>query len=496
MTASQGQRHMNECESKVVIVESKTVEGMWGGRFEHGADPLFNAINDSLPVDWRLVQEDIRGSIVWVGALGRADVLTADEVEALRGALAVLAIEAENIPNAPVESGAEDVHSWVEQRLVERLGPIGKKLHTGRSRNDQVATDLRLWSMAAMDGLMVSVHALQSALVDLGEKTVDVIMPGYTHVQRAQPVLFAHWCLAYVEMLDRDVQRLGAARAMASRCPLGCGALAGTAYAVDRDWIAEQLGFDAPCLNSLDAVSDRDFVLDGLSAAAACSMHLSRMAEDLIIYASQEFGFVEPDDGVSSGSSLMPQKKNPDALELMRGKCGRIGSAHAGMLMTLKGLPLAYNKDLQEDKSLLFGAVDDLDLCLRIAVRILSGLGVNSGTCRTAAVRGGTLATELADYLVSKGVPFRDAHEQVGRVVRASIERGVELDEMPIEVLKEHAASVANDVSSWLTLDRAIERRNALGGTSRQRVRSALMAARTRLNDCEAVRACCHEVIT
>jgi argininosuccinate lyase/amino-acid N-acetyltransferase len=225
-------------------------------------------------------------------------------------------------------------------------------------------------------------------------------------------------------------------------------------------------------------------------------MHLSRMAEDLIVYTSQEFGFVEPDDGVSSGSSLMPQKKNPDALELMRGKCGRIGSAHAAMLMTLKGLPLAYNKDMQEDKSLLFGAVDDLDLCLRIAARILGGLGVNRETCRKAALRGGTLATELADYLVSKGVPFRDAHEQVGRVVRESIERGVELDEMPIEVLQVHAPLVVEDVADWLTLDGAIERRNALGGTSQERVGKALAAARIRLNDCEAAKTCCHEVTT
>jgi argininosuccinate lyase len=458
-------------------VAAKT-EGMWGGRFARGADPLFSAINDSLAVDWRLAEADIRGSMVWARALGRADVLTGEEVESLVGGLGALAEEVVSMEGAPLESGAEDVHTWVEQQLVSRLGPVGKKLHTGRSRNDQVATDLRLWSMEAMDGTVAEVRSVQDALIGLGERTLEVVLPGYTHLQRAQPVLFAHWCLAYVEMLERDVARLGAAREMAARCPLGCGALAGTAYKVDRAWIAEELGFDGPCRNSLDAVSDRDFVLDALAAAGACSMHLSRMAEDLIVYASQEFAFVEPDDGVTSGSSLMPQKKNPDALELMRGKCGRIGAAHAAMLMTMKGLPLAYNKDLQEDKPLLFGAVDDLSLCLKIAARILRELGVDGARCRAAAVRGGTLATELADYLVSRGVAFRDAHEQVGRIVRAAIEAGIELDALPIETIREHAPAAEDDAAEWLTLEGAVGRRAALGGTSSRRVREALMVAR------------------
>jgi argininosuccinate lyase len=460
----------------VTTVEHKP--GMWGGRFEGEADALFRAINDSLPVDWRLVQQDIRGSIVWAQALGRAGVLSGEDVAVLVGGLETLSAEAFEIVTPPVESGAEDVHTWVEGELVARLGSVGKKLHTGRSRNDQVATDLRLWAMEAMDETAVLVRGVQAALIELGERTVDVILPGYTHLQRAQPVLFAHWALAYVEMLERDVARFGAARAAAARCPLGCGALAGTAYAVDRAWIAEQLGFDGPCLNSLDAVSDRDFVLDALAAAAACSMHLSRLAEDLVCYASQEFGFVEPDDGVTSGSSLMPQKKNPDALELMRGKCGRIGSCHAAMLMTLKGLPLAYNKDMQEDKPLLFAAVDDLGLCLRIAARVVAGLKVDRERCREAAVKGGTLATELADYLVSKGVAFRDAHEQVGRVVRAAIEQGVELDAVSLETIREYAPAAQADVSHWLTLDGAIERRCALGGTSMEQVQLALAAAK------------------
>lgn len=462
------------------VVESKQSQGMWGGRFAQGPDALFCAINDSLPVDWRLVQQDVRGSIAWAHALHSVSVLNADEAMTLVQGLERVSADAAEIPKPPTESGAEDVHSWVEMRLVAMLGSLGKKLHTGRSRNDQVATDLRLWSMEAMDGLIAEVRSVQEALIALGETSVDVVLSGYTHLQRAQPVSFAHWCLAYVEMLERDVVRAQTARASAAQCPLGCGALAGTAYPVDREAIASELGFDGICRNSLDAVSDRDFVVDALAFAATCSVHLSRMAEDLIIYASQEFSFVEPDDGMASGSSLMPQKKNPDALELLRGKCGRIASAHAAMLTTIKGLPLAYNKDLQEDKSLLFGAVDEIALCLKIAARVVSGLKVNAERCRDAARRGGTMATELADYLVSKGVPFRDAHDQVGRIVRASIERGVELDEMPMEAMREHAPSIGQDAAEWLSLGGALSRRNAAGGTSPQQVRQALVEARHR----------------
>ncbi|GAB4384020.1 MAG: argininosuccinate lyase [Phycisphaerales bacterium] len=463
------------------VAESKPAQGMWGGRFAEGPDALFSAINDSLPVDWRLVQQDIRGSIAWARALREVGVLGAEEVEMLVHALERISAEAAGIALPPIESGAEDVHSWVEMRLVAMLGPLGKKLHTGRSRNDQVATDLRLWTMEAIDSLVGRLRSVQQALITLAERSFDVVLPGYTHLQRAQPVLLAHWCLAYVEMLERDVARAQAARSCAALCPLGCGALAGTAYAVDRNALAAELGFEGICRNSLDAVSDRDFVVDTLAFAAACSVHLSRLAEDLILYASQEFGLVEPDDGMASGSSLMPQKKNPDALELLRGKCGRIASAHAAMLMTIKGLPLAYNKDLQEDKSLLFGAIDELDLCLQIAARVVHGLKVDAERCREAARRGGTMATELADYLVSRGVPFRDAHEQVGRIVRAAIQRGVELDQMPIEAMRAYAPSIGPDATQWLSLEGALARRNAVGGTSPRQVHRALIEARRRI---------------
>ncbi|RMH12064.1 MAG: argininosuccinate lyase [Planctomycetota bacterium] len=452
---------------------------MWGGRFDTKPDALFCAINDSLPIDWRLVQQDVRGSIAWARALGRAGVLTDDEAGLLTDELEKIGREADAMAHPPIDSGAEDVHSWVEMKLVVALGSLGKKLHTGRSRNDQVATDLRLWTIEALDDLIGQIRSVQGALIDLGHATVEVVLPGYTHLQRAQPVSFAHWCLAYVEMFERDVRRAEAARKSAGTCPLGCAALAGTTYPIDRARIATELGFDEICQNSLDAVSDRDFVVDALACASVCSVHLSRMAEDLIVYASQEFGFVEPDDGMASGSSLMPQKKNPDALELLRGKCGRIMSAHAAMLTTIKGLPLAYNKDLQEDKAILFGAIDELMLCLQIARRVIAGLKVNARSCLEAARRGGTLATELADYLVSRGVPFRDAHDQVGRIVRASLERNVELDEMPIEAMREHAPAIGADVADWLSIAGALARRNVTGGTSPEQVRKALARART-----------------
>jgi argininosuccinate lyase len=445
---------------------------MWGGRFEGAADALFRAINDSLPVDWRLVQQDIRGSIAW------ACVLTEQEALSLVQELEHLSVEAAATREPPLASGAEDVHSWVEMRLIERLGDVGRKLHTGRSRNDQVATDLRLWTMEALELRISEIRAVQAALLDLGERSVEVILPGYTHLQRAQPISFAHWCLAYVEMLERDVDRCSDAIRRTSVCPLGCGALAGTTFPVDRSLLARELGFAQVARNSLDAVSDRGFVADALAAAAMSSVHLSRLAEDLILYTSQEFAFVEPDDGVSSGSSLMPQKKNPDSLELLRGKCGPIAARHAAMLMTLKGLPLAYNKDLQEDKTLLFGAMDEWSLCLRVADRVMSGLCVKSDRCRAAARLGGSLATELADWLVSRGMPFRTAHDAVGRVVRRCIEVGVEIDELPLADMQAICPQIQADAASWLTLESSLGRRSSPGGTSVQRVREALAAAR------------------
>ncbi len=454
---------------------------LWGGRFEGESNPLFRALNDSLPFDWRLAQQDIAGSIAWAGALERAGVLTREEAQQVRAGLEQVAAEAAGLAAPPVESGAEDVHSWVEARLIDRIGPLGKKLHTGRSRNDQVATDLRLWTREAIDERITEIRAAQVAIISLAQRADSAVLPGYTHLQRAQPVLFDHWCLAYVEMLERDAARFADARGRANICPLGCGALAGAAWPIDREALARELGFDSASLNSLDAVSDRDFALETLSAAAACAIHLSRLAEDLIIYTSGEFAFLELGDSVTSGSSLMPQKKNPDALELLRGKVGRILGAHTSLATTLKGLPLAYNKDLQEDKEPLFDAMDHLSLCLQVVPRVCDGVTLHPERMLAAARGGHANATDLADYLVERGVPFREAHDIVGRLVRLALERGAALEDLPLADLQGACDRIGPDVFDRLTIEAGMARRDALGGTSPRRVREALAAAKRRL---------------
>jgi argininosuccinate lyase/amino-acid N-acetyltransferase len=460
--------------------------GMWGGRFESEGDPLFKALNDSLPVDFRLVQQDVEGSIAWARALVGAGVLTADEADRLAEALEEVGALAATDPQAVRDAGDEDVHAWVEARLIERLGDLGKKLHTGRSRNDQVSTDLRLWTRNALDGRHRDIRAVQAALVRLGQREVDTIIPGYTHLQRAQPLLMAHWCLAYVEMLERDLERCADARRRLNRCPLGSAALAGTTFRVDRAAIAEALGFDEPTRNSLDAVADRDFVFDTIAAAALCGVHLSRLAEDLVFYASGEAGFVELDDTMTSGSSIMPQKKNPDALELVRGKAGRLLGHLVTTATMLKGLPLAYNKDMQEDKPALFDAMDQLVLCLRGLPPLLDRLSVRADIAAKAAAGGYSNATELADYLVERGVAFRDAHELTGRLVRMALERDLPLEGLPLETMQSVCPAIAEDVLDVLRLDAVVARRDVPGGTAHGRVRAALEAARTRLETGQA----------
>jgi argininosuccinate lyase len=456
---------------------------MWGGRFEDGPDALFREINDSLPVDWRLVREDITGSIAWAWALGEAGVITSDESARLQEALRALRSEAQSIAAPPVESGAEDVHTWVEQQLIGKLGDLGKKLHTGRSRNDQVATDLRLWTRAAIRTRITEIRTAQSELVSLGEREVATPLPGYTHLQRAQPVLLAHWCLAHVESLERDVGRFEDAASRASECPLGSGALAGAAYPVDRAAIAEKLGFKRETRNSLDAVSARDFVAEAIFACSMCAAHLSRLAEEMIVYASSEFGLLAFDDAVTSGSSLMPQKKNPDALELVRGKAGRIFGELIGVLTMLKGLPLAYNKDLQEDKHAIFTAMDQLSLVLRITELVTRCCRVDREACTRAASGGHANATELADHLVERGVPFRDAHERTGRLVRLAMERGVALEELPIETIHEIAPQATEAVYERLALSSLLDKRDVVGGTAPARVALALAEARARIGE-------------
>jgi argininosuccinate lyase len=458
-----------------------TQRGMASGRFDKSADPLFREINDSLGFDYRLLKEDIQGSIAWAAAIQRAGIISAEELTRLTSALEDVALVADEQPDAPLGSGQEDVHSWVEAELIKSVGDLGKKLHTGRSRNDQVATDLRLWTRAQIDGRLEEVREAQRSLLALAERERETFFPGYTHLQRAQPLLMAHWALAYFEMLDRDAARLADARGRVNLCPLGSGALAGSAYRIDRETLAKDLGFDAPCANSLDAVGDRDFVIETLAAAATCAVHLSRLAEELILYCTSEFGLVQLDDSVTSGSSLMPQKKNPDALELMRGKCGRVLGAHAGLCITMKGLPLAYNKDMQEDKEPLFDAMASLSLCLRIVPRVLDGMTVNREACRAAAAGGYSNATELADYLVGKGIPFRDAHDAAGKLVRAAIAAGTPLEALSLEAMRRVEPRIGDDVYAALSLDASVARRNVRGGTGPEAVAAALAEAGRRL---------------
>ncbi|MCP9268145.1 argininosuccinate lyase [Xenorhabdus sp. XENO-1] len=454
---------------------------LWGGRFSQEADQRFKQFNDSLRFDYRLAEQDIIGSVAWSKALVTVGVLTSEEQQKLELALNELLGEVRANPKAILQSDAEDIHSWVEGQLIAKVGDLGKKLHTGRSRNDQVATDLKLWCKDQIADIQQALVELQQALVITAENNQDAVMPGYTHLQRAQPVTFAHWCLAYAEMLGRDESRLQDALKRLDVSPLGCGALAGTAYDIDREQLASWLGFASATRNSLDSVSDRDHVLELLSDASISMIHLSRFAEDLIFFNSGEAGFIELSDRVTSGSSLMPQKKNPDALELIRGKCGRVQGALTGMMITLKGLPLAYNKDMQEDKEGLFDALDTWRDCLHMAVLVLDGIQVQRGRCEEAAKQGYANATELADYLVAKGVPFREAHHIVGEVVIAAIAEGKALEELSLFELQKFSEAILLDVYDVLSLQSCLDKRLTKGGVSQKQVAQAIAEVKQRL---------------
>ena len=447
---------------------------LWGGRFKGQASLQFKKFNDSLPVDYRMAVQDIVGSIAWAGAIHSVGIISEQELVELTAALNELKTSVEEDPRQILTSDAEDIHSWVEGKLIEKTGDLGKKLHTGRSRNDQVATDLKLWCKETGGDLLFALVNLQQAMMNLAEREKDTVLPGYTHLQRAQPVTFGHWCLAYVEMFNRDIGRLKDALYRLDVSPLGSGALAGTAYPIDRNALAHKLGFRTATMNSLDAVSDRDHVIALLASASISMMHLSRFAEDLIFYNSGEAGFVEMSDLVSSGSSLMPQKKNPDACELIRGKAGRVFGSLTGMLTTMKALALAYNKDMQEDKEGLFDALDTWQECMEMAVLVADGLKVNRSRTLAAAQQGYANATELADYLVSKDIPFREAHHIVGEVVLAAIDKGLPLEDLTLTQLQVFSDKIENDVYQHLSIESTLDKREALGGTSRVQVQKAL----------------------
>ena len=454
---------------------------LWGGRFTQAADSRFKSFNDSLRFDYRLAEQDIVGSIAWSKALVSVNVLSVQEQQQLEQALNHLLQSVQQDPEQILASDAEDIHSWVEQKLIEQVGDLGKKLHTGRSRNDQVATDLKLWCRDQGVHLLLALKTLQQQLVAVAAEHQSTVLPGYTHLQRAQPVTFTHWCLAYLEMFERDESRLTDALARLNTSPLGSGALAGTAYAIDREVLAADLGFTRATRNSLDAVSDRDHVMELMSVASISMLHLSRLAEDMIFYTTGEAGFIELADTVTSGSSLMPQKKNPDALELIRGKTGRVYGALAGMMMTVKALPLAYNKDMQEDKEGLFDALDTWFDCLQMAGLCFDGIKVNAARTLETAKQGYSNATELADYLVAKGIPFREAHHIVGVAVVAAIGKGVALEELCLAELQQFSPLIEQDVYPILTIESCLEKRCALGGVSPKQVAHALQQAQARV---------------
>ncbi|HEU5132996.1 MAG TPA: argininosuccinate lyase [Pyrinomonadaceae bacterium] len=443
---------------------------LWGGRFEGKIDPGFAEFNNSYRFDRRLFEADVTASIAYAEALVKAGVIEGEEGTQIRDALnTILKSGADEVHSA------EDVHSFVESRLIELVGDVGRKLHTGRSRNDQVATDFRLWLRGAIDELTNSIRDTQTSLLDFAEANRDVVIPGYTHLQRAQPVLLAHWCLAYFEMLARDRERVGEVRRRVNVMPLGSAALAGTSFPINREALAASLGFERVSRNSLDAVSDRDFCVEFLSACALIMVHLSRLAEDVILYATSEFGLFQLGDAIATGSSLMPQKKNPDSMELVRGKSGRVFGDLMGLLTTLKGLPLAYNKDMQEDKEAVFDAFDTVSASLRVTATVMRNIGIDKDRAAAAASSGYMNATELADYLVRKGMPFRDAHEVVGKIVMKAIEMGKELDQMD---LSEFSPLISEDVYEALSLESTLRAKSQIGGTARSKVEEALREAR------------------
>ena len=452
----------------------------WGGRFSQGTDAAAERFTASLAFDRRLWPQDVAGSIAWARALARARVLTDAErdaivkgLEAVRGEL-----EAGTFSFRPE---LEDIHTNIERRLVELIGEVGGKLHTGRSRNDQIALDERMYLKDAVTRARDGLRAVQAALVARAGETSAAPMPGYTHLQRAQPIVLAHHLLAYVFMLERDRERLAGCATRADRLPLGAAALAGTAFPIDREALARELGFGGVTSNSLDAVSDRDYVLEYLAAAAITGMHFSRLAADLTLWATAEFGFVEFSDAFATGSSIMPQKKNPDVAELVRGKSGRLYGNLVAVLTTMKGLPLAYNSDMQEDKQPFFDSVDTLEAVLGVLPPLLASLTFRTERMRAAAGEHYATATDLADYLVRKGLPFRQAHEIVGKIVRLALERNVALEALPLDALRGFSPLIEADVLEALTVDASLRARAVTGGTAPAAVARALAEARALL---------------
>ena len=441
----------------------------WSGRFNEPVAELVKKYTGSIDFDKRLAKWDIQGSLAHAQMLQQAGVLSAEDLAAIEQGMAEIIAEIE-VGKMPWLLDLEDVHMNIERRLTDKIGDAGKRLHTGRSRNDQVATDIRLWLRDEITEIQALLQSLQAALLDLAEQNAEVVMPGFTHLQVAQPVSFGHHMLAYVEMLGRDHERMADCRRRVNRMPLGAAALAGTTYPIRRETTAQLLGFEQICQNSLDAVSDRDFAIEFTAAAGLVMIHLSRLSEELILWMSPRFGFIDIADRFCTGSSIMPQKKNPDVPELVRGKSGRVIGHLTGLMMLMKSQPLAYNKDNQEDKEPLFDTVDTLIDTLRIYADMMRGVTVKPENMRAAVMQGFATATDLADYLVKKGMPFRDSHEVVALAVRHADRAGVDLSELPLEDLQSFSDLINEDVYNVLTPEGSLNARNHLGGTAPEQV--------------------------
>ena len=454
---------------------------MWGGRFAEGPSAIMREINASIPFDKALWRQDIAASKAHAAMLGACGIVSSEDAKAIEGGLDQVAAEFEK-DGVPEDWALEDIHMTVESRLAELIGPAAGRLHTARSRNDQVATDFKLWVRDAIDQADAGLEALQRALVARAGEHAETIMPGFTHLQAAQPVTLGHHLMAYYEMAARDRSRFADARARLNRCPLGSAALAGTGFPIDREMTAQALGFDAPTANSLDAVSDRDFAIEYLTAAAQCGLHLSRLAEELVLWASQPFGFVRLPDALSTGSSIMPQKKNPDAAELVRGHAGRIVGCAVALMVTMKGLPLAYSKDMQDDKPPVFEAAGLLGLSLAAMTGMVEGAEFRAKRMREAAELGHATATDLADWLVREaGVPFREAHHVTGAAVKLAEEKGVALDALSLAELQAIDARLGEGVFAALSVEASVAARASHGGTAPEQVRKRIAEAREAL---------------
>lgn len=466
---------------------TKKTNQQWGGRFSESMDGLILQFNASVDFDQRLAMQDIAGSRAHATMLAAQGILTPAELSDIDAGLTQIQ---QSIHDGTFEwsTELEDVHMNIEARLTELIGLAGKKLHTGRSRNDQVATDIRLYLRGAIDTLRMDLGYLMQAIVDLADQETDTIMPGFTHLQSAQPVTFGHHLLAWFEMLKRDASRLTDCRERLNQCPLGAAALAGTSYPINRQQTADLLGFDTVCANSLDAVSDRDFAIEFCSAASILAMHLSRMAEEMIIWNSQLFQFVDLPDRFCTGSSIMPQKKNPDIAELVRGKTGRVYGNLMTLLTLMKSQPLAYNKDNQEDKTPLFDSIDTVSACVQAFAGMIPHIRANRDAMKLAAKNGYATATDLADYLVKKGVAFRDAHEVVGKAVAMAIRENCALDELDLAALQTHSSMIESDVYDILRVEGSVKSRNHVGGTAPEQVSAAVNAAKVFLTEMMAVK--------